>query len=63
VLHTLSLLQGKNVALISAVIRPVTEKVELDKCLPEASKQLFIEIFGLASELVFQDKSKQPKKE
>lgn len=48
--HQLSLLQGKSVALISPVIRPVTEKVELDKCLPVASKHLFIEIFGSESE-------------
>lgn len=51
VIHQLSLLPGKSVALISAVIRPVTEKVELDECLPVASKHLFIEIFGSVSEL------------
>lgn len=66
----LSLLQGKNGGLLSPVIRPVTEKVELDKCLPVASKHLFIAIFGFVSELFLiflifsffsEDKSKPPK--
>lgn len=51
IIRYLSLLQGKSVALISPVIRPVTEKVELDKCLPVASKHLFTEIFVFISEL------------
>lgn len=46
VIHQLGLLPGKSLALISPVLRPVTEKVELDECLPVASKHLFIEIFG-----------------
>lgn len=51
VIRYLSLLQGKSGGLVSPVIRPVTEKVELDKCLPVASKHLFTAIFGFVSEL------------
>lgn len=62
VIHQLSLLLGKSVALISPVIRPVTEKVELDECLPVASKHLFIEIWVVLNFFFFVlDKSKTPK--